>query len=189
VDSHCSDTAYDGSYELEIGAYHDLLGSAVLHIECRIAPGWTPVYQKGSYGSMDVGSASFSTTFEASPNKIVKRSYVSYAATHREVYCKRITPTASYSVYALLIDSWVGGVGTGVYNTLDTDFGLYSTYEDAIAGHNKWTFCNYYSLLLEKQIAFPRDCGPTGYVPGQWATRTYGQANIEWRIEGVNALW
>jgi hypothetical protein len=142
-------------------------------IAVSASPGWTPVYQKGSYGSIDVGSASFFSTFEASPNKIAQRLCASCAATHSEVYYKRITNTGNYNPYSVLIDSWIQ-----TDNTLGTDFELYSTYEDAIAGNNKWTFCNY-----GVTVAFPRDCGPTGSVWNQWATRTSGQANIEWLIE------
>jgi hypothetical protein len=154
-------------------------------ITCPAAPTWAIVFAKGSYGNadglnnlqtIDVGSANFLSTFLASPNRIAKRLCSGCAATHQEVYYKRITNTASYNPYAVLIDAWLQ-----TDNSLNTDFELYSTYEDAIDGQNKWNYCNYHAT-----VAFPRDCGPTIAVGSQWATRTGGQLNIEWSIEPAN---
>jgi hypothetical protein len=96
----------------------------------------------------------------------------------KEVHYKRITNTGSYNPYSVLIDAWIQ-----TDNTLGTDFELHSTYEDAIAGRNKWNYCNY-----DPNVAFPRDCGPTSNVGGQWATRTNGLLNIGWPIEPTNPV-
>jgi hypothetical protein len=55
-------------------------------------------------------------------------------------------------------------------NMLNKDFELYSTYSDAIQGTNKWSFCNY----DDAGVGFPRDCGPTGFVGGQWNSKRRG---------------
>jgi len=71
------------------------------------------------------------------------------------------------------------------HNVLGVDFNLYSTYEDAVADVNPWTFCNY----NDAQIGFPRDCGPTGYKAHQW-NRFYnpsGQNNVAYYVEKGSA--
>ena len=53
-------------------------------------------------------------------------------------------------------------------NVMGTDFDLYSTYDDAIAETNAWAYCNY----DDPGIGFPRDCGVSGGVGGQWNSFT-----------------
>jgi hypothetical protein len=60
-------------------------------------------------------------------------------------------------------------------NTLHVDFELYSTYEDALKQENEWAYCNY----DHGRVGFPRDCGPTGYVPCQWNSYVRGICNYE----------
>ena len=60
-------------------------------------------------------------------------------------------------------------------NVLNVDFELYSTLEDLENGDNRWTYCNY----DDGGVGFPRDCGPTGHVPGQW---TPAQSDTEFSI-------
>lgn len=89
---------------------------------------------------------------------------------HRDIYYKRIsnlppagTNTTAGQVYFLdlFMNRWAS-----YKNLLGVDFEMYSSYEDAMAGTNKWLFCNYdYS---SHPIGFPRDCGPYSYTGDQW---------------------
>ena len=67
-------------------------------------------------------------------------------------------------------------------NVLNTDFALFSTFEDAVSGTtNRWTYCNYSSDRIRfKYTGFPLDCGPSGYVHSQWncITRSDGRYNF-----------
>jgi hypothetical protein len=79
---------------------------------------------------------------------------------HRDIYYKRLTPIpdagdADGQVYFLdlFLNNWFSSPA----NELHTDFELYSTYEDALAGTNAWKFCNY----NDPGIGFPRDCSDT----------------------------
>ena len=59
---------------------------------------------------------------------------------------------------------------------MGTDFELYSSKEDALAGRNPWKYCNY----DDPGVGFPRDCGKTGGVGGQWNSMTRGgRGNIK----------
>jgi hypothetical protein len=99
---------------------------------------WTVWYAKGSYGNTDVGISSFEPLFQASANSIVLRKCSNCAATHQHIFYKRITDIGTYNPYSVLIDAWVS-----TNNLLNTNFELFSTYDDAIAGINKWTWSNW----------------------------------------------
>jgi len=111
---------------------------------------------------------------------IVRRVCATCYPSHRDIYYKRKTalPTADVHFLDLFMNNWVSAQNSMAAG----DFELYSTYEDALAGTNAWTYCNY----NDSGIGFPRDCGPTGYVPHQWNsfTRSGGHANHHgWFVE------
>mgnify|MGYP007000279869 len=55
-----------------------------------------------------------------------------------------------------------------------------STYEDALAGTNAWSFCNYDDV----GVGFPRDCGREENKGGQWnSLRQGGKQNIRFSTE------
>ena len=92
------------------------------------------------------------------------------SAAHRDIYYKRIsdlppagTNTTAGEVYFLdvFMNRWAS-----YRNVLGTDFEMYGTYEDALAGTNKWLFCNY--DYFSHPVGFPRDCGPFSYTGDQW---------------------
>lgn len=101
---------------------------------------------------------------------------------HRDIYYQRVTElpspgsyndnaeaifnTAAGEVYFLntFMNDWNDNVEGSYFNVLGVDFNLYSTYEDAKAGTNSWTYCNY----NHGGVGFPRDCGPNGSVSNQW---------------------
>ena len=57
-----------------------------------------------------------------------------------------------------MTDSWMDNPS----NVMGTDFNLFSTESDALAGTNPWAICNY----NDPGVAFPRDCGPSVLVGG-----------------------
>jgi hypothetical protein len=89
---------------------------------------------------------------------------------HRDIYYKRLTAlpppgtnTTAGEVYFLnmFMNRWAS-----YKNVLNTDFELYSSYEDAMAGTNKWLYCNYDEL--NHPVGFPRDCAPISWTGDQW---------------------
>ena len=119
---------------------------------------------------LDDRDAEFRAVFAQSPNKIVRRTCAGCEESHKDVFYKRITPLPdSLNFIDLFMNNWFSTPA----NLLDTDFELYSTYADALAGENKWTYCNY----DDPNVGFPRDCGPTGYVPCQWNSHKRNPCN------------
>lgn len=98
---------------------------------------------------------------------------------HRDIYYKRLTPIpdAGYDDgQVFFLDLFLNNWFNFPANELGTDFELYSSYEDALAGINKWKYCNY----NDPGIGFPRDCSDTSYAKWhQWNSyiRGGGSAN------------
>merc|ERR1712176_13343 len=70
-------------------------------------------------------------------------------------------------------------------NTVNVDFNLFPTYDDAVQDKYKWQSVNsnYYN------IGFPRDSGPNGYLYNQWNVwdtpshnKHYGQAHVAFYV-------
>ena len=124
---------------------------------------WTTFAGKGVFAETpEIGKEQFMALFNASTNKIVRRVCKSCWESHREIYYKRITPVPStLDLYDTFLNNWFS-----TDNVLNEDFELYSNYEDALSGDNKWTYCNY----DDDDVGFPRDCGPTKYIPSNWST-------------------
>jgi hypothetical protein len=79
---------------------------------------------------------------------------------HRDIYYKRLTPipdAGSEDGRVFFLDLFLNNWFSTPANLLGTDFELYSSYEDALAGTNKWKICNY----NDPGIGFPRDCSDT----------------------------
>jgi len=92
---------------------------------------------------------------------IVRRICSTCYESHRDVYYQRLTPLPtpeSSDFLDLFMNQWVSQD-----NERAVDFELYSSYEDARAGKDAWTYCNY-----NGDVGFPRDCGPTGHVGSNW---------------------
>mmetsp|Transcript_1845 Transcript_1845/g.2846 ORF Transcript_1845/g.2846 Transcript_1845/m.2846 type:complete len:392 (+) Transcript_1845:84-1259(+) len=122
----------------------------------------------------------FQTLYDASPNKIIRRVCESCLDSHKEIFYKRITPLPE-GFTEILLNNWVSAG-----NTLNTDFTLHSTYQDAVDGTNGWTYCNYDT----PNQGFPGECGPTGQTPDQWNyfdTLMSGQLDVAIFIEDANA--
>jgi len=105
----------------------------------------------------------FDDLYERSSTKIMYRHCETCIESHRHIFYKRlIAPVAEFNLLDTLMNNWYEA-----NNKLGEHFSLHSTYADALAGTNPWTYCNYQEPDKEN-VGFPRDCGPTQYVPCQW---------------------
>ena len=139
---------------------------------------WEPFAGNGIYEDIGIGDkTTFDNLFNLSPNKIVRRICRTCWPSHKDIYYKRITAVpATFDLYDNLLNNWFSE-----NNSLNEDFELYSTYSDAIAGTNKWTYCNY----DDENVGFPRDCGPNGYTPSNWSNLNPGRGknNVIFMVE------
>jgi len=138
---------------------------------------WTLQLSKGSYGTTDNGQSTFNTAVWNSANHIVKRLCSSCSSDYQEMYYRRLTDTSSFDVYDSLKENWFSAD-----NTLGTDFCIYSSYDNAVANTNCWSACNY----DDPGIGFPRDCGVSGTVGGQWNSWTRGGKEVAYYTEAAN---
>ena len=130
---------------------------------------FTVVYSKGSaFGpSTDTSTASeaaaakkkFNGVFQTSTAGIVRRECPVCATSHADVYFKRLTAPRTFDAWQYLMVTWSS---TG--NTMGSDFTIHSSLEDALAGMNPWSACNFDDV----GIGFPRDCGPNRAGNYQW---------------------
>ena len=150
-----------------------------------LQPIWYPVAgQGGEYDSIgeSMTDAEFRQIWSISPNKILRRSCSACTSmAHREIYYRRFDsngelPTG-FDLLNTVKNRWVDVPD----NEFNIHFALYSTYSDALNDTNRWGFCNFSNIL-----GFPRDCGPTGFVGGQWnnfANHQYGFRAVGFYVE------
>jgi hypothetical protein len=120
---------------------------------------WVKLLSNGAYGAFDVGAAKFNDVFKKSGDFVIKRVCSNCNSAYRETYYRRYTSPTAFAPYDYMKMNWFSR-----NNVLNTDFGIFSSYDDAMARRNPWRFCNY----DDPGVGFPRDCGPTGYVAHQW---------------------
>jgi len=121
--------------------------------------------QNPSGGDVDIGADAFNEMFRLSEHHILKRECDGCGSDHQVIYYKRRHGTfAFFDLYSNTYD-W-----SSTYNTLGNEFNLYSTLDDALAGTNAWTYCNY----DDSGIGMFRDCGPDGHVAHEWTSRERG---------------
>ena len=89
----------------------------------------------------------------------MRREASGTAANYYDIYFKRKTSMSSFNAYNSLVVTW-SCCSSG--NVVGTDFDIYSTLEDAIAGTNAWTSCTSGSA----NVGFPGRCGPSGTTDG-----------------------
>jgi len=98
---------------------------------------------------------------------------------HKDIIYKRLTPKGEIDFKDLFLTNWFTdpqGAGT---NIRGSDFNLFSSMEEAKNNQNPWTFCNY----NHQWIGFPRDCGPTGPVGGEWNSNAgHGQMDFAYYL-------
>lgn len=123
---------------------------------------WTLVLSNmKALASKDVGEKAFNTMFGKSGDLIIKRVCKSCRSEYREMYYRRYTALskAKFNAYDNMKQNWFKK-----NNVLNKDFGIFSSYKDAMAKKNPWKFCNY----DDPGVGFPRDCGIKGAVGNQW---------------------
>lgn len=137
---------------------------------------WPVVLAKGNFGNINIGEAAFNEMFRNSQSHIARRECQDCTGTHQLIFYKRLTNVDSFNAFDYLANNWFSS-----NNNLNSDMQLFSTYEDAVSGNNPWQYCNY----DDSGVGFPRDCGPTGYVGGQWNSwaGSGGQGNVRWSID------
>ena len=73
---------------------------------------------------------------------------------YQMIFYRRLTPMpCSFSMYSNMVYTWASAS-----NTLGTDFNLYSSWSDLLAGTNAWPNCTFDFST----IGFPLTCAPTG---------------------------
>lgn len=108
---------------------------------------------------------------------IIQRECSDCRDSHKNIFYKRLNPIDRYfDAYHMFIKTWRSSYRHDTWgqyeisNKLNVDFELYSTLDDALAGKNRWTYCNY-----NDWVGFPRDCGPTRKINNQWNGILRGQ--------------
>jgi len=153
-------------------------------------PEWAVVHRQGSYGGCDYGScnlddaALFNGLVGDGEGALLMRECAECTAeSHQVVVYKRLTASATVDWHDLFTNNWVS-----TNNVLNVDFELYSSVQDALAGTNKWTYCNYDDPSCGS-VGFARDCGPSGAVHDQWSSVTCcdgycpsGPRSVQWKV-------
>jgi len=135
---------------------------------------WVNNWDGGTWDSVDAFSrAAFNARF-VETGGVIERTCSSCAGDYKTMVYKRTSAMpAGKDWYQLFHHDWFSA-----NNKLNTDFKLYSSVADAKAGANQWNFCNY----DDAGVGFPRDCGKTGAVGGQWNGSTRGGKSATWKM-------
>jgi hypothetical protein len=169
-------TGRTGTTGCNNGVFGDPYGGTVK--ECRCDEAGAVEFYSGSSGNFKDNCARLNSG--KAIGDIIHRYCPNCGSQHRNIYYKRLTPwPTSYDrgnrdACDLFTVTW-----SNRNNNLNTDFKLYSTLADARADRNAWRSCNY----NDPNIGFPRDCGVSGHVGGQWNSKTRGgQANVVYTV-------
>lgn len=130
--------------------------------------GWTIMYGRGLMISADTEPELWNNIDQGSYVRRVCKSCSNDS--HKDIIYKRLTAKGEIDFRDLFLKNWFSdpaGAGTNIRNT---DFKLYSSFEDAQNDQSPWTFCNY----NDPGIGFPRDCGPNGRVTNEWNSMAKG---------------
>ena len=138
---------------------------------------WLTVFKSPKIGYFDLNDDKWKEALKNSSNQIIWRQCSTCTNTHKDIFYKRITSWGNINIRNLFLDTW-SSKPNGTSNVLNKDFELYSTYQDALNGNNKWNVCNY----NDTGIGFPRDCGPSRWTGGQWKSWSN-------RIRDRNSKW
>jgi hypothetical protein len=80
-----------------------------------------------------------------SPHQILYRKCLDCAVSHQDIYYRHFDTGGlpnGFDLLDLVKNNWFSD-GKISGNTFNVDFKLYSTYIDAMADTNTWTFCNF----------------------------------------------
>jgi len=157
--------------KMKMGTIHQNVGAFDIYTgdDCPVTTvpspwKWTSSNWTRAVANIDSGlvqnnmdEASFNTLF----NKCPVLRYWWNGAVH-SVYFRTSPPEVLASPYKLFTETW-----TDTDNVLNTDFKMFSSFQDAKNEVNAWQSCNYNA----PGNGYPRDCGPTGPVRRQYFTR------------------
>ena len=105
---------------------------------------------------------------------LVERTCPGCGADHQTIVYKRTSALpAGKDWYQLFMQDWFSS-----QNVINTDFKLFSSVSNAETDTNAWQYCNY----DDTGVGFPRDCGKTGGVGGQWNSLTRGGQSATWEM-------
>ena len=120
----------------------------------------------GLTGNQETAQKEFNDEFWKSERRVIRRECANCAASHKDIYYKRITEgPGTWNAWANMVVYW-----EATNNVMGTDFNLYSTQEDADQEMNAWTAITYDTQ--NKVAAFAFTSGPTAAVEGQWNSLT-----------------
>ena len=124
------------------------------------------ILQSGSRGSADIGAAAFNVLFGASSPRIIYRRCDDCAASHQDIFYKRLTPLGTFDTH----EYFSSRCHRSDINVLGTDFNLFSTLADAVAGENAWSCngdCTTRADHGSAGVPSFGNCGPSG-APDDW---------------------
>jgi len=124
--------------------------------------GWILMDSIGRLYDGDMTSPdAFNSLLNANTVKLVRIVCESCNPLHREVYYRRITTIpADFNLFDVIRKDW-----KSASNTLNVDFSLFSSYDDALSGENAWQYCGGFDV--EGQ-GFPGTCGASTASQDQW---------------------
>lgn len=111
----------------------------------------------------DLALCQSAAEWSLSVGDMLERTCPSCGAQHQTIVYKRLTDPGTIDFRKLMLQDWFNSPPGGS-NVLNTDFALFSSRDDAAADTNPWAFCNY----NDGGVGFPRDCGVSSFVGGQW---------------------
>eukprot|EP00928_Gymnodinium_smaydae_P057485 TRINITY_DN4071_c0_g3_i1.p1 TRINITY_DN4071_c0_g3~~TRINITY_DN4071_c0_g3_i1.p1 ORF type:complete len:654 (+),score=148.39 TRINITY_DN4071_c0_g3_i1:140-1963(+) len=131
---------------------------------------WTRMYAKGYYGWFNWGGGYFNSLFRRAHLGIVRRQCMWCRYTHRDIYFRWYGDASIFDAWDRLMVTWTD-------RGFHSDFDIFSTLADALAGTRPWRKCN----GNDRGIGFPRDCGPYRLTGWQWQSLTRGgQSHLKW---------
>jgi regulation of enolase protein 1 (concanavalin A-like superfamily) len=123
---------------------------------------WFKVAGSNTLYARTIGREAFRALLAESPEpKIIWRVCATCVPSHQHIYYRRYKEVPEdFNLLNALLNSW-----SNLNNVQDTDFRLFSTYEDAVNNENPWTFYSFHG-----DRGFPYESGPRGKVRDQWRT-------------------
>mgnify|MGYP006080035733 FL=1 len=134
-------------------------------VDCLVPGALTPVTDMSTFNERFIAGGG-----------VLERVCPSCSASHQSIFYKRTggdVATAGLDWNDLFRSNWFSN-----NNNMGTNFELYSSKANMLAGENKWTYCNY----NDHNIGFPRDCGPHGGIGGQWNSLNRGGHAVTWNM-------
>ena len=148
---------------------------------------WIPVAGSGALYHETTPESEFREIWKQSSNQILRRICPTCRPSHQNIYYRRFDRNGlpeDLDLLYVVTDYW-HTTPSIQHNDFNSDFSLYSTYEDALMNVNHWTYCNF----NDRNVGFPRDCGPTGWVPSQWNSKTFNapQRHVRFYVEKADS--